>query len=634
MTEPWGRRAAACAVLAAAVFTLHLEPVPLGPPGIDPGWQWIVNHAAGEGWTFGTDVVFTYGPLGWIACPQDVGGHIWWAAAFEIGLQGLLAAALLAALARSTGVYRAVIAAACLWVAADGLGLRFEGRVVLVVVALCAHGVETGRRWSTVAAGLLTGLVPFVKMSLGIAAAATLAVAVLLAARSRGWRSAFPPMTAAIVTLLATAAATIGGPHAIVLWLLRSLEVVSGYSAAGSIIGPRAALWAGATILAAALGAAVALAGKGGAGHLVLVALPGLLVHFRLAFVRQDGHQYLFIPFVVGLLAVLAAWLPVPATRRWWAPPTAAVAVVLVASLAGALPWRPMEVPTAMACRVSGPGALSRLAHPGRTVDRLEQASRRNLEPLAIPDSWRERILASGERVAVVPWEVMYAPANGLPLAPLPTMQLYSAYTASLDAWSSELFSGEAAPGWVLDDFAPVGKRRALLDAPATWQALFRHYRVAAVRWEPFLMLLERRARPIAAEMQILARTTVDLRGVGVRTPAAPRGLLFARVEPELNLLGQFSQRLFRVPLIMTHFHHTDGAVSRCRLIPATAPAGILVDPFPFAVDDYAGLWTGQPAPPVERVRFSGPGLRYYKPKAAVTWTILPLPTAGAGASG
>ena len=34
--------------------------------GLDPSWQMALNHGWTNHWIFGSDVVFTYGPWGWL----------------------------------------------------------------------------------------------------------------------------------------------------------------------------------------------------------------------------------------------------------------------------------------------------------------------------------------------------------------------------------------------------------------------------------------------------------------------------------------------------------------------------------------------------------------------------------------
>jgi hypothetical protein len=614
-------------VVVVAAATFRLEPLPLGPPGIDPGWQWTINQAAQQGWVHGRDLVFTYGPLGWIASPQDTWGHLGLAAAFEMLLQLLMAAIAIDRLRREPEAAATIVTFAVLWLAAAGLGLRFEGRVVLTVAALCLFGLWRERPAPLVIAAVLGGLAVFIKVSLGVAVMATLAAALAVDVRRRGWRRLTGPVGAAVVVFAVGAATTIGPPGAVLAWLRYSADLVSGYAVAGSIVGSTTALLSGLAILVGLAGLAE-IARRGSLGWLVLVLAPGLLIHFRLAFVRQDGHQFLFLPFAVGMLAVAA--LGLPAGRLWRWPAAAATAATVVAVLGGATPWGLDRLPSAIARSVPGPMSMARLAHPQATTARLARQSAHNLEPLAIPDDWVRRIRASGDPVAVIPWEAMYAPANGLSSVPLRTVQLYAAFSRGLDDWSAGLFEGDTAPGWVLDDFAPVGKRRALLDAPATWRAIHRAYDVDSVRWDPFLMLLRRREAPLDQPLREVGTTRFETAGPGLRVPTTAGAMVFASLDLPLNLVGRLNRSLFRVPLVLCVFHHVDGTQSRGRLIPATAGAGILVDPFPHAVDDYVGLWTGRPAPPVVRFQLQGPGLRYHAPVASVQWLELPAMRSGA----
>jgi hypothetical protein len=620
------QRLAVLLIVAASALTLTVQTFPLGPPGIDPGWQWVVNTAGSEGWTVGRDMVFTYGPLGWIAAPQDHRGHLWWAAAFEVLLQLGLGAVLLARLRRAPEQLPAVIVATVVWMIAVGLGLRFEGRVVLVSALLCLDGVHNNRRFSLCSAGALAALTLFIKMSLGVAVGATVAPALAITAHRHGRRTVVPPFVVAALVGLTAAVGTIGSPGAVVQWIRLSLDIVSGYSSAASIIGSGVVLWTGLAMLSITL-ALGWVTSRRGFGWAVLILLPGLLVHFRLAFVRQDGHQFLFAPFVIGLIAVAIPWLS-PAAA-WRHAVLSVAGLTSLASLGGAIPWTVTELPRVIVGRLPGPSSVATIARPAATSAALHEASRRNLDALALPEDWRRRIAASGERVTVIPWEVMYGPANDLPVAPLRTIQLYLAHTSRLDEWSAALFTGDDAPGWVLDDFAPTGKRRALLDAPATWRAVYRTYRVDSVRWDPFLMLLRRRDVPVDEPLRPLGRASMETAGSRAPVPPSTGGMVFASVDLPMNALGRLNRSVFRVPLIMTEFHHTDGTRSQARLIPDTAGAGILVDPFPHTVDDYVGLWAGRPTSPVRSIHLHGPGLRYHAPAATVRWLEL-APGSGA----
>ncbi|MBN2054580.1 hypothetical protein JW905_06645 [bacterium] len=45
-------------------------------PGLDPSWGYTLHRFAGSEVKFGRDVVWTFGPLGWISAPMDMGETI------------------------------------------------------------------------------------------------------------------------------------------------------------------------------------------------------------------------------------------------------------------------------------------------------------------------------------------------------------------------------------------------------------------------------------------------------------------------------------------------------------------------------------------------------------------------------
>ena len=51
--------------------------------GVDASWAYGINDAHARGLIFGRDVLFTYGPLAWLAAPMDVGRNLAPAIAFQ-----------------------------------------------------------------------------------------------------------------------------------------------------------------------------------------------------------------------------------------------------------------------------------------------------------------------------------------------------------------------------------------------------------------------------------------------------------------------------------------------------------------------------------------------------------------------
>ena len=72
-------------------------------PGLDPSWHYILNIAGTKGLKFGTDIVFTYGPLGFVCSAMNFGNNIAITAAVYIFAVLLLVFMLIGALRRFEG---------------------------------------------------------------------------------------------------------------------------------------------------------------------------------------------------------------------------------------------------------------------------------------------------------------------------------------------------------------------------------------------------------------------------------------------------------------------------------------------------------------------------------------------------
>ncbi len=59
-------------------------------PGTDPSTYFVANYVAATDLRFGADIVFTYGPLGYLAQPQDVGANLSFAYGFQLCLWMML----------------------------------------------------------------------------------------------------------------------------------------------------------------------------------------------------------------------------------------------------------------------------------------------------------------------------------------------------------------------------------------------------------------------------------------------------------------------------------------------------------------------------------------------------------------
>ena len=58
------------------VVWLSLLKLPAPPTsGLDPSWRMVIGYALGHGMQWGTDLVFTYGPLGYLLAATNHGAN-------------------------------------------------------------------------------------------------------------------------------------------------------------------------------------------------------------------------------------------------------------------------------------------------------------------------------------------------------------------------------------------------------------------------------------------------------------------------------------------------------------------------------------------------------------------------------
>ncbi|MFC2144542.1 hypothetical protein ACFLQM_02535, partial [Acidobacteriota bacterium] len=295
-------------IAVLSLITLYGVYRPLGPPGIDPGWQWAVNQARDAGLIFGRDIVFTYGPLAYLMAPLDVSSNLLLANGFFLTVQVLFAVSL-AVLFRRDPRLLPIAAFAVLFVIAHHQGLAVEGFFLLVVGLLSLLSVFTDHRIPLAIAATLAAILLLVKMSLGVASLVILAAALLIARvlfhRSYRLALGLVPFPAVLIVL---GFLLFDRPGTFFTWLRLSAQVVSGYSVANSITNAvsNAGLQVAVGVITVGvwIGLPIVLRHDKNLLAYNLLFAPVVLIQFRLAFVRQDFHQIQFIPFMLALIAI------------------------------------------------------------------------------------------------------------------------------------------------------------------------------------------------------------------------------------------------------------------------------------------------------------------------------------------
>ncbi|MCU4186086.1 hypothetical protein K6U06_17080 [Acidiferrimicrobium sp. IK] len=529
-----------------AIATWNISPQSLKPVDvIDYDYRAALEWAATDRLSFGSHLVFTFGPLGFLASPV-----------LFFAVPAFFGFAFLTALKTCTGcvIYRSLRSSApavaallfsYLVMALISPGFAVEFLVPLGFVwAVKIVDRPGGRRLGEelVMAGGFTAVAGLIKVSLGPPVLLVFVVAWALRP-DRAVRQLGGYIGGLAVAFAAVWLATGNSLLSVFTWLRLEAAFISGYSAmASEMPGRLYSYWlAGVAIVTVVVIAGLRGFQRGGLPHAagwILMTLVVTEVLFRESFVRHDQHDVLFLAATPLLFIAVAG----PAQRRVWRVQPALLLTVAVceSAVVGVAPSLVARPQTAAHLWLSD-GKTIVLPSDRRT---LEAEGRSGLQGIyRLPSSWLTEM--RGQRVAAAP--------RGQPMAwtypqlrwqPMPTIQEYTAYTSSLDNLDASFFGSQDAPPWVLQQSFGLDGRNPAWDSPAAELALRCNYRVVSTD-SPFLTLLHR-THDMCGRAQPLADVHAKLgRAVTIPAPAAGMALV-TTIHTSPSLAGLLAGAVFK----------------------------------------------------------------------------------------
>ncbi len=462
-------------------------------PGLDPSWKTTLETAAHNGTAFGTHVIFTYGPLGFLDVTQL--NYAWpalFSFAFTLVFSTTIFAALLWGLRCSIPLWLAIPVAFIVGDVSLSINPGPEDVLPLVLLVCVAILTRTNSSsaplWVWAGLGVLLSTFSLVKISLSVGISAVLLITVVSLPSGR---------------LRAVGGLTLGALPAFCLgwfgtgnglgnlddFVRASFSIVIGYGPAMAIEVPGRGYvywWAagvvGLIVLFMWFGTQwLPMRARIGIGLMTILVLWFL---FKEGFVRHDGHDLIFLAAAPIALMAFAPW------RQAWALVLGALGLTAVTiGVAGIAPASAIH--PILSARNFG-HEITTLASANRRAAMIEQSRNSLRATYAIPP----QILAimRGQTVDISPWEQNVAWAYPeIRFDPLPVIQDYSAYTPSLDGLDRSYVESRDAPSFILRQSGPaLDGRNPAFEPPATQLTIECRYRQVAAdtSWQ----LLQRRA--------------------------------------------------------------------------------------------------------------------------------------------
>jgi len=618
MMEPSRARAVRFLLIGLLVyFALASFPSTPRPRGAieDENWVLGLNMARAQGLVAGTDIVYSYGPLGWLRFPDPTAGGLAPVFVYRFGLWLVW----LASMARLAVTVRSRPKAAWLVFIFGAIVLADVSRpdsldFAVAGLALLPFVDEKLRRLELAGLAVLVGLTAMVKLNDGVVALLLLISVGALTMRRR----LAEPAAICVASLIGFYLLATGRLSTLPAYLRYGWEIMSGYSASVGLAGPLWQAWLAVTSIAVLLIGIPAVSRKPRA--LMAGLLPAAVVAFfgfKHAMVRHDAHVLAF-GTEIGLAAL---FLLVCAAGR----DVRLVGVFQVAALLFSCymtsAWPGMGGPvTRRLTLVAGKTALWQYAHWNSTYQEIEAADRRNRDSLSLVPEYHATI-GSGS-VDALPWDIARVRANGWRWRPRPVLQSYAAYTPELDRLDAEHLAGPHGADFVLLDWKAIDGRHPFLETPLSWRVLLDRFEPRAAGGYP--LLLARRATGRLGTPRELG-TIVAHWEEPLRLPGCD-GILMARAEIGESVLGSARVLLYRVDPVYLDVTYASGETRRWRTVWPNLANGFIVDPMPRNQDEFAAFartLTRLPDPVVSIAFHTGsPG--QYRSTIRVVWFELP----------
>ncbi len=547
---------------------------------IENAWAQVLHVAFSRHWQFGQDIIFTYGPWGFLARgyyppTYPVSVIAWIILSLVFLCAGWRLACHLSDNRLVAGLWLVGFTAAASIPAGDDFNARLVawGVLLLFLHFFVEECVFTPiQALLAVSLGWLS-LVKFTGLMESVMVVAVIAADNIFRHRRFPW--IVPLWVASLVCFWVAA-----GQHLSSLgpFLCNSWRITGGYTEAMMLTGKTEARDAVCFLLIAVL--LCALTGRvAWARHRFLGALPLaglgtiLFIVFKLGYVRNDRHEITSAMALV-LISLVCLAVACPGKKR----AAGAASCLVIASM--------LFASSVFNCWLPGDGLWKQLAGTFSIYNLLA--------PVAGPytgylRSNYEKNLASERKAHPLPpiegdadlysYDQTILFAHTLPYQPRPVIQSYSAYTPELAEINAAHLRTARAASNILFAIQPIDDRFPSLDDGRSWPELLTLYDLKGASDDKRTFLLLSRAAA-AREFHLIPLQNTSARfGEPVTLPAATNGPVWVEIEIKKSLAGTVVSTLYKPPVLMLTVSLRDHGQQDFRLIPAMARGGFLLSP-------------------------------------------------------
>lgn len=567
---------------------------------LDASWQAVLSYAHRTGMQFGSDVVFTYGPLGYLSnecfSPDTPVARLF----FEVVFGVVIATGFCLLAWRIAWPWRLVLLAFFIFLASP---LHWDGDALYADLGLFTWGLlcflESGPRLrvcvpALVGLAIIGGLVKFTFLILGVFTIAPVACDLAL----RGNRRLAAGMAIEFIIGFLVFWRLLGQDFlGLGLYVRTSLDVTRGYNDAMGLAEVNM-IWVllivgGATAAVLARAITFPIAGREPrrlSRVPLLFWLCGFLFEeWKYACVRSDWDHVAAMFGIVPIMAIAMESLPASG-KRTMQYARAGCLVCLGAGMLFVLSQSGLLAPikcVKRACKNLA-DSLDTLARPVHYFREQTEAFRAEQRKNQLPHI---RAAVADSTADVFGQIQVNAIFNELNFSPRPVCQSYAAYSRPMMELNEEFYSSSNAPDYVLFDLRSIDDRFPPLEDAFLLRDLLLNYEPLFSEAE--YMLLRHKSNRHDA-LTLVREGTAQL-GEKVNLPDDPKGLLWLEIELQPSAFDRLRTFLYRPrETRLVIWKQSDSKPSLDYRAPAAMlSAGFLINPLALGNQDVANIYTG-----------------------------------------
>jgi len=615
---------------------------------VPQSWEAVLSYAAAHHLQWGRDIVFTFGPLGFLTSDYYWGNFFWpivvWAAGFALAM----AAALVPLLARVPKVIRLplYVALPILTVpACSGLGFdSFHFLSITLLGILCLPHERPGALRLTTT-GLVFTVLSLIKFTFCIYSVFT--VLAIATANGKAWKNTAILIGSSVLSLVGLSSWTGQSFWSVFLYVAGSTEMAAGYSAAmglapnqwDSIIGIALLICLLALVLTTWFGSP----NWRERSNRVAIVSAGIFLAWKEGFVRADVHVVVFLVYSFFLAAILPAllgfdWVAEELNERENILSTR-VGNVLLRRRVGALTFGCLffsltpfaffnsdfkdAVQKGLLAKTSD--TFSAFIRPATYKLELERQLESMRDKAELP---KIRALVDGDAIGALNLDQDAAILNGLNYKPHPVFQNNSAYTPALQRLNAEFFKSKP-PQYLLWRTGSIDGRFPTLDDGEVLLTVLSSY--SPVTNENGFILWKCKA---AAEKPYSLANKHEVSVSLNQWVMLPREPTWLQIECEQTLFGAVQSLFSRCSETRLEVQFDNGGTRNYRLLPGNARYGFVISPFLYNHDQLlaANANTNSLRIVAARVRVANeravaPSIRFITHTIHGVWAFSPEPS-------